>query len=73
MGYVLEEFVQEIGETATVAKLNVDEHPEIASRYAIQSIPTIIIFNKGQVVDRIVGAVPKHVLSRRLGTVTRLV
>jgi thioredoxin 1 len=71
MSYVLEEFVREIGESATVAKLNVDEHPEIASRYGIQSIPTIIIFNKGQVVDRVVGAVPKQVLSRRLAAVTQ--
>lgn len=71
MSYVLEEFGQEIGESATVAKLNVDEHPEIASRYGIQSIPTIIIFNKGQVVDRVVGAVPKQVLSRRLAAVTQ--
>jgi len=72
MGHVLEEFVQDIGESATVAKLNVDEHPEIASRYGIQSIPTIIIFKNGEVVDRLVGAVPKHVLSERLAAVTRL-
>jgi len=71
MGHVLEEFVQDIGESATVAKLNVDEHPEIASRYGIQSIPTIIIFKNGQVLDRLVGAVPKHVLSQRLAAVTQ--
>src|SRR5262245_9099225 len=71
MGHVLDEFVQEIGESATVGKLNVDEHPEIASRYGIQSIPTIIIFRNGLVVDRVVGAVPKHVLSRRLAAVTQ--
>lgn len=69
MGYILEEFAQEIGESATVAKLNVDEQPEIASRYGIQSIPTIIIFKNGQVVDRVVGAVPKKVLSQRLAAV----
>lgn len=71
MGYVLEEFTQEIGERATIAKLNVDEHPEVASRYGIQSIPTIIIFKDGKVMDRVVGAVPKKVLNQRLAAVTQ--
>ncbi len=72
MSYVLEEFAQEIGEDATVAKINVDEEPEIASRYGIQSIPTIIIFKDGREVDRVMGAVPKKVLNQRLAAVTRL-
>lgn len=71
MGYVLEEFAQEIGENATVAKINVDEQPEIASRYGIQSIPTIIIFKDGREVDRVLGAVPKKVLNQRLAAVTQ--
>jgi thioredoxin 1 len=71
MGYVLEEFAQEIGESATVAKVNVDEQSEIASRYGIQSIPTIIIFKDGKEVDRVMGAVPKKVLSQRLAAVTQ--
>jgi len=72
MGYILDEFAQEIGENGTVAKVNVDEEPGIASRYDIQSIPTIIIFKDGKVVDRVVGAVPKKVLSQRLAAVTQL-
>jgi thioredoxin 1 len=71
MGYVVEEFAQEIGENATVAKINVDEQPELASRYGIQSIPTIIIFKDGREVDRVMGAVPKKVLSQRLAAVTQ--
>ena len=71
MGSVLEEFAHEIGENAIVAKLNVDEHPNIASRYSIQSIPTILLFKNGKVVDRIVGAVPKKVLAQRLAALTR--
>jgi thioredoxin 1 len=71
MGYVLEEFAQEIGENATVAKINVDEQPEIASRYGIQSIPTIIIFKDGREVDRVLEAVPKKVLNQRLAAVTQ--
>ena len=72
MGYILDEFAHEIGENVTVAKVNVDEEPEIASRCDIQSIPTIIIFKDGKVVDRVVGAVPKKVLSQRLAAVTQL-
>jgi thioredoxin len=71
MGYVLEEFAQENGESATIAKLNVDDHPEIASRYGIQSIPTIIIFKDGREVDRVMGAVPKKVLNQRLAAMTQ--
>jgi len=71
MGYMLQEFIQEVGESATIAKLNVDEHPDIAARYGIQSIPTIIIFKDGKVMDRIVGAVPKKVLAQRLATLTQ--
>ena len=71
MGYILDEFTHEIGENVTVAKVNVDEEPEVASRYDIQSIPTIIIFKDGKVVDRMVGAVPKKVLSQRLAAVTQ--
>jgi thioredoxin 1 len=71
MGYVLEEFAQEIGENAVVAKVNVDEQPEIASRYDIQSIPTVIIFKDGREVDRVIGAVPKKVLNQRLAAVTQ--
>lgn len=70
MGYVLEEFIQDIGESATIAKLNVDEHPDIASRYGIQSIPTIIFFKDGKMVDRVVGAVPRKVLTQRLAALT---
>jgi len=68
---MLQEFIQEVGESATIAKLNVDEHPDIAARYGIQSIPTIIIFKDGKVMDRIVGAVPKKVLAQRLATLTQ--
>jgi thioredoxin 1 len=70
MGYVLEEFAQEIVDTVTIGKLNVDEHPDIAGCYGIQSIPTMILFKDGQIVDRVVGAVPKKVLAQRVAAVT---
>jgi thioredoxin 1 len=71
MGYVLEDFLQEVGDGVTIAKVNVDDHPEIAARYGIQSIPVILIFKDGEVMDRIVGAVPKKVLAQRLAALTQ--
>jgi thioredoxin 1 len=51
---------------AKVLKVNVDEEPEIAGRYGVQSIPTLAIFKEGKVVDQIVGAVPKNVIAEKL-------
>jgi thioredoxin 1 len=42
----------------SVVKINVDEHPELASQYGIKSIPTLVFFQQGQVVERTVGVVP---------------
>ena len=46
----------------TVAKVNVDEHQQAAQKYGVQSIPTLLVFKNGDLVDRIVGAVPKQQL-----------
>ncbi len=46
------------------ARLNVDENPEMTEKYGIMAIPTLIIFNKGEEVDRLVGAVPKEKLEK---------
>jgi len=48
----------------TVLKVNVDESPEVSSRYGIQSIPTLILFRDGRVVDRRLGALPMDELRR---------
>ncbi|MGA7933318.1 MAG: thioredoxin [Kovacikia sp.] len=45
-----------------VVKLNTDDSPDIASQYGIRSIPTLILFKHGQILDRVVGAVPKTTL-----------
>jgi thioredoxin 1 len=47
-------------------KLNTDENPDIASRYKIMGIPTIMFFKNGQEADRIVGAVPKPQLKAKI-------
>lgn len=63
---VVDQLAAEAGGEYLVAKLNVDENPQTAARFQIQSIPTLLIFKRGQVVDRIVGAQPKHILAARL-------
>lgn len=57
---------REFAGRALIAKLNVDENPRTASRFGIMSIPTLLIFRDGQLVDQIVGLQPVHVLRQRL-------
>jgi thioredoxin 1 len=49
-----------------VGKLNVDHNPQVAMKYGIRSIPTILFIKNGEVVDRSVGAVPKSQLAGKL-------
>ena len=49
-----------------MGKLNVDDHPQVAARFRIMNIPTLLLFKGGQEVDRIVGVVPKEELTRRI-------
>ncbi|MDQ1696494.1 MAG: thioredoxin 1 [Frankiaceae bacterium] len=63
---VLEEIATEHADKLTVAKVNIDENPEIARRYQIMSIPTMSVFAGGEVVKSIVGAKPKAALLRDL-------
>ena len=52
-----------------IGKLNVDENPATASRFAARSIPTLLILRDGREIDRIVGAVPKQEIVRHLDAV----
>ncbi len=54
-----------------VTKLNVDENPATASRFGVQSIPTLIIFSAGREVDRVVGAMAEDALERRIAPFLR--
>ncbi len=62
---IFEELSKEYGNRMKFAKLNVDETPEIAQTFGIQGIPTLLIFHKGKVIERIVGLLPKE----RLGEI----
>ncbi len=52
-----------------VAKLDVDNNPNIAMKYGVRSIPALIFFKDGQPVDQVVGAVPKGALKRKIDSV----
>ncbi len=64
----VEELAKEYTGKLKVMKLNTDENPDIASRYKIMGIPTIMFFKSGQKLDQIVGAVPKPQLKAKIDT-----
>ena len=60
----LEEIAGSLGPKVKVVKLNVDENPQTAAKYGIQSIPTLMIFKNGQLASRQIGAAPKQKLEQ---------
>jgi thioredoxin len=62
----LDELAAELAGQVRIAKLNVDENPQTASRFDVRSIPTLLVIIGGREVDRIVGAQPKHAIRERL-------
>ncbi len=66
IGPVVEELASDYEGKAIIAKLNVDENPETTAKFGVRSIPTLLVFKNGQVVDKQVGAVPKSVLASKL-------
>ena len=63
---VLDEIAAENADKITLAKVNIDENPEVARQYSIMSIPTMNVYQGGKVVKTIVGAKPKSALLREL-------
>lgn len=66
IGPVVEEMAGEYEGKAKITKVDVDSNPQISTKFGIRSIPTLLIFKNGQMVDQIVGAVPKSVLKKQL-------
>lgn len=63
---IVEELSTELQGTATIAKVNVDEQPELASQFGVMSIPTLILFKDGQPVDKLVGLQSKDSLKAKI-------
>ncbi|MBP7464454.1 MAG: thioredoxin, partial [Bacteroidales bacterium] len=55
---IIDEMAQTYGDRAVIGKVNVDENMEISSKYGIRNIPTVIFVKNGELVDKVVGAVP---------------
>jgi thioredoxin 1 len=66
VGPVVEELSKEYEGKAIIGKLDVDSNPKVATEFGIMSIPALLFFKDGKVVDKQVGAVPKHVLAGKL-------
>jgi thioredoxin 1 len=66
MAPVIDDLATEFAGRVTVGKVNVDDEAALAVQYGIRSIPTLLLFKAGQVVDQVVGVVPKQVLAEKL-------
>jgi thioredoxin 1 len=65
---IVEDLAKAYEGKATIGKLNVDNNPEISSKYGIRSIPTILFIKDGEVVDKHVGTITKHSFEDKLNT-----
>ena len=63
---IVEQLAEEYDGKVKIGKLDVDNNPNTAMKYGIRSIPTLLVFNKGEVTDRIVGAVGKESITEKL-------
>ena len=66
VGPIVEELAAEYEGKAVIGKLNVDTNPNISVKFGVRSIPTLLFFKGGQVVDKQVGLAPKTVLEEKL-------
>ena len=66
---IVEEIANQYADKVVVAKVDVDEMGELAQRYRIMNIPTLLLFQKGEVVDKAIGARPKAALEQMLNQV----
>ena len=66
IGPIVEELAGEYGDKAVIGKVNVDNNPNTAAKFGIRSIPTLLVFKNGEVVDKQVGATSKDALAGKL-------
>ncbi len=68
----VDELTQQFQGKIKVGKLNVDENPNVAGKYGIRSIPTLLFFHKGELVDRLIGAVPKETIEEKINQILNI-
>lgn len=66
IGPIIEELAKEMQGKIVFGKLNVDENPQTSMKYRIMSIPTLLVFKNGGLVDQLIGAMPKEMLMQKL-------
>ena len=66
VGPIMDQLAREANGRYLIAKLNVDDNPRTSTQFQIQSIPTMLIFKDGQLIDRLIGAQPKQAIAERL-------
>ena len=71
IGPIMDQLAAESQGQYRIAKLNVDENPQTAARFQIASIPTMLIFKDGKLIDRLIGAQPKQAIAERLRLASR--
>ena len=69
VGPIVEELANDYEGKALVGKVDVDNNPEVAAKFGIRNIPTILFMKNGEVVDKQVGAVPKQTLAAKLDAI----
>ena len=65
---ILDQISEEMADKVTVVKCNVDDCEDVAMRYRIMNIPTLLFFKNGEMIDRSVGAVPKSALVEKINS-----
>jgi len=65
LGPIIDELAKEMKGKIVFGKLNVDENPSTSGKFGVMSIPTLLIFKNGEMIDRLVGALPKEQLKQR--------
>lgn len=66
IGPVVEQLAGEYEGRAIIAKMDVDQNSQVPGQFGIRSIPTLMVFKNGQLIDKVIGAVPKNVLEQKL-------
>lgn len=66
VGPIVEELATDYEGKAVIGKVDVDTNPEVSAKFGIRSIPTLLVFKGGEIVDKQIGAVPKNVLSQKI-------